>query len=97
MYEAGIDYLMFTANRAVRLSLKRSGLASVPVASADRGRLEATGCDWGSYYNGDPKVMLGDVRLAMESCAVNPLIAGVLAFYREAINELVEIIQLHLK
>ena len=39
MYEAGRDYLLFTANRAVRLSLKRSGLASVPIASADRGRL----------------------------------------------------------
>ncbi|MBT3411953.1 MAG: thermostable hemolysin [Gammaproteobacteria bacterium] len=97
MYEAGRDYLLFTANRAVRLSLKRSGLASVPIASADRGRLEATDCDWGSYYNGDPKVMLGDVRVAMESCTVNPLIASVLAFYRDAINELVEIIQLRLK
>lgn len=97
MYQAGVDYLLFTANRAVRASLKRSGLASVPIAAADRRRLDATGEDWGSYYNGDPRVMLGDVRAAMASCLVNPLIAGILRFYQSSIDELVDVIQLHLK
>ncbi len=97
MYEAGMDYLLFAANRAVRISLKRSGMTGVPIAAADRSRLEASACDWGSYYNGDPKVLLGDVRVAMDSCRVNPLVACILAFYQDTINELVEIIQLRLK
>ena len=93
MYEAGVDYLVFTANRAVRLSLKRSGLASVPIAAADRNRLDTTGGDWGSYYNGDPRVMLGDVGAAMKACSANPLIAGVIGLYQGSIDELVAIIQ----
>jgi hypothetical protein len=97
MYQAGVDYLLFTANRAVRVSLKRSGLTSVPIAQADRHRLDAMGEDWGSYYNGDPRVMLGDVRAAMASSLVNPLIAGFMCFYQSSIDELVGVIQLHLK
>ena len=97
MYEAGMDYLLFTANRAVRLSLKRSGVSSVPIAPADRSRLGASGSEWGSYYNGDPQVMLGDVRVAMASCTKNPVIGSVLAFYQDIINELVHVIQLRLK
>lgn len=97
MYQAGVDYLLFTANRAVRISLKRSGLDSVPIATADRSRLGATADDWGSYYNGDPRVMLGDVRAAMLRCTANPLVGAVLRLYQDTINELVEAIQLHLK
>lgn len=97
MYEAGMDYLLFTANRAVRISLKRSGLASVPIAAADRRRLGPAGDTWGSYYNGDPMVMLGDVRAAMEGCTANPLVGTVLSLYQPALNELVEVIQQQLK
>lgn len=97
MYEAGVDYLLFTANRAVRISLKRSGLDSVPIAAADRGRLGVAGDSWGSYYNGAPQVMLGDVRAAMENCSAKPLVRELLGFYRDTINELVEVIQLQLR
>ncbi len=97
LYEAGIDYLLFTANRAVRISLKRSGLASVPIATADRRRLGAAGEAWGSYYNGDPMVMLGDVRTAMAGCTANPLIGAVLGMYQARLDELVEVIQQQLK
>ncbi len=93
MYTAGVDYVLFTANRAVRISLKRSGLASVPIAAADRRRLNERSEDWGSYYNGAPMVMLGDVRAAMERCTANPLVESVLTSYQANINELVEKIQ----
>lgn len=97
MYEAGVDYLLFTANRAVRISLKRSGLDSVPIASADRSLLGAAGDKWGSYYNGDPKVMLGDVRTAMERCTSRPETRDLLRHYRASIDELVTVIQSQLQ
>lgn len=97
MYAAGIDYVLFTANRAVRISLRRSRLTSVPIAAADRQRLKNHKDDWGSYYNGKPMVMLGDVRSAMESCTANPLVGSVLGFYQPTINELVAAIQSKLK
>jgi len=93
MYEAGVDYLLFTANRAVRISLKRSGLPSVPLATADRSRLGTKGCEWGSYYNGDPMVMLGDVHAAIDNCLSNPLVVSFTKLYQDTINELVEVIQ----
>ncbi len=97
LYEAGIDYLVFTANRAVRLSLKRSGLDSVPIARADR-RLLAAGADkWGSYYTGDPQVMIGDVRAAMEGCTARAEVRDLVRRHRAAIDELIDLIQLRLK
>jgi hypothetical protein len=97
MYEAGVDYLLFTANRAVRVSLMRSGFASVPIASADRSRLGAASEDWGSYYNGQPQVMLGDVRAAMKACMAKTAVRNILSEYHDSINELVEIIQTQLR
>jgi hypothetical protein len=97
MIQAGVHYLLFTANRAVRLSLRRSGLASVPIAHADRSRLAGSATDWGSYYNGDPMVMLGDVRAAMEHCNANHQKDSFLRHYHAPVNALAGRIQSQLQ
>lgn len=66
LYEAGIDYLAFAANRAVRLSIRRCGFTTRDLGPADPGALGSAAMDWGSYYEGSPRVILGDLRQAVE-------------------------------
>ena len=89
LYEAGVDYLLFTANRAVRISLQRNGFAGEPIAVAERRRLGTAGDDWGSYYDSGPLVMLGDVRAAMRRRAAVPAIRQLLRQHRAGIDALV--------
>ncbi len=93
LYEAGIDYLLFTANRAVRISLQRNGFAGKQIAVADRRRLGAAGDDWGSYYESGPRVMLGDVRAAMRRRTAVPAIRQLLRQYQTGIDGLVAAIE----
>lgn len=66
LHEAGIDYLVFAANRAVRFSIRRCGFETRDLGPADPAALGAAASDWGSYYEGSPRVILGDLRQAVE-------------------------------
>ena len=93
LYEAGIDYLLFTANRAVRISLQRNGFAGEQIAEADRRLLGPSSGDWGSYYESGPRVMLGDVRAAMRRRTADPMIRQLLHQYQSDIEALVHSIE----
>lgn len=64
LHAAGVRYLVFSANRAVRSSIQRCGFDTHILCSADPGNLENAQQDWGTYYDGDPKVILADIRQA---------------------------------
>jgi hypothetical protein len=96
MCEAGVRYLVFVANRAVRISLMRSGLRSVAIAPARQERLGPAGTNWGSYYSGDPHVMLGDVHGAMAACMTKPAVRQLLSDYDDSVDELVDVIRARL-
>lgn len=93
LHLAGIRHLLFAANRAVRISLRRTGFTPVAIGPADPSRLEDGGRRWGSYYQGDPQVMLGDVALAWEQSEANPALWLSLEQYRDLVDDLAEAIR----
>lgn len=65
LHAAGVRYLVFSANRAVRSSIQRCGFNTQVLCSADPYKLKDEQQDWGTYYDGDPKVILADIRQAV--------------------------------
>ena len=62
---AGVSHLVFCANRAVRVSIRRCGFVTREICAADPQRLPGGATQWGSYYDGDPKVILADIPQAV--------------------------------
>jgi len=74
LHTAGHQYLVFTATRQLREKFKRLGFATELLAGADEGRLnDEQKAVWGSYYEQDPKVMLGSLDAAVELIQRKPL------------------------
>jgi hypothetical protein len=84
MHRAGVKYLTFTANKAVRSSIRRSGFTPKIIQLAESDRLGLQGEYWGTYYDGEPFVMLADIALTAEQAMAQPHMRKVLALYEEA-------------
>jgi hypothetical protein len=89
-WEAGVEYLLFAANRAVRFSIRRSGFTPRLVCPARRESLGDGGAQWGNYYDGDPRVMLGDLALTLAQAQAQPPLHRALRLYRQPIAALAE-------
>jgi hypothetical protein len=85
MHRAGVKYLTFTANKAVRSSIRRSGFTPKIIQLAERDRLGLQGEYWGTYYEGEPFVMLADIALTVGQAMAQPHMRKVLALYEAAI------------
>jgi hypothetical protein len=96
IHEAGIEYLMFAANKRVRNSIARCGFTPRTIQAAQRSRLGTQGLDWGRYYEGDPIVMLADIALTMRQIASQPKLQGVVDAYQLVIPALADSIRTHL-
>jgi Thermostable hemolysin len=53
---AGAEWAIFTATRALRALLQRSGLQMIELARAEQSRVSNPN-EWGTYYDQDPRVM----------------------------------------
>ena len=95
IHEAGIRYLVFAANRAVRLSIRRSGFTPQAVAPARPERLGSAAQDWGRYYEGDPQVMIGDMLLTHQQACARPAMAVELERHAAMISALATTIRNH--
>jgi hypothetical protein len=60
----GIDWITFTATRALRNSLARLGIAAHELAVADRSMMGAAAAAWGRYYDCDPRVVACSLQAA---------------------------------
>jgi len=54
-------WTVFTATRTVRGIMRHLGLSLSELGRADKSRVVVTADEWGSYYQTDPRVMLGYV------------------------------------
>ena len=63
----GSLWIAFTGTQPVLDVFRRMGLAPFRLGSADPRRLEATGDDWGSYYDHEPQVAGGFVPSGLQS------------------------------
>ena len=61
LHDAGFEFVVFTATRALSNSFARLGLRPCPVAPADPARLRDGDENWGSYYHHNPVVMAGRI------------------------------------
>ena len=95
MHEAGIEYLLFAANKRVRNSIARCGFTPREIQAAQRSRLGAQGLAWGRYYEGDPIVMLADIALTMRQIKARPALQGIVDAYQFAIPALTDSIRIH--
>lgn len=91
-HRAGVRYLLFAANRAVRLSILRSGFTPLVVGPADPARLGPQAGEWGRYYDGNPVVMLGDMALTDRQARQRQGVPALLAHYDSAIAGLASIL-----
>lgn len=62
LYAANYRWVVFTAVRPLFNAFQRLGLRPVALATADPARLPDGGRDWGSYYDAQPQVCVGDIR-----------------------------------
>ena len=92
-HRAGVRYLLFAANRAVRLSILRSGFTPLVVGPADPARLGERAREWGRYYDGNPVVMLGDMALTDRQARQRQEASPLLVHYDAAIAELADVLR----
>ncbi|MFU8765289.1 MAG: thermostable hemolysin [Haliea sp.] len=95
IHEAGIRYLIFAANRAVRISIRRSGFTPATIGPARAECLGAAAASWGRYYDGDPQVMVGDMALTRQQVLAQPRLAATLRHYQPSIAALASAIAEH--
>ncbi|MEH6581607.1 MAG: thermostable hemolysin [Halioglobus sp.] len=91
---AGVDFLVFAANRAVRHSIRRCGFETREICNADPMRMGDKAVEWGTYYNGNPKVIFADIPAAVKHGENSPPIAELWRKYAADIAVLSEAIHL---
>lgn len=62
----GYEWVVFTATRELVRIFTKLGLPLLALAKADPARLGAQAGDWGRYYDSQPIVVAGPIRLALE-------------------------------
>lgn len=68
---SGHQWLVCTATARVRCLIRTMGLPLLTLAAADPQRLGAERGQWGGYYQGDPRVVAGEIataRAAISAC-----------------------------
>lgn len=95
IHDAGIRYLIFAANRAVRVSIRRSGFTPLTIGPARAECLGAAAASWGRYYDGDPRVMVGDMALTRQQVLAQPELEATLRQYQASIAVLASAIREH--
>jgi hypothetical protein len=66
LHRHGHEWVVFTATRELVSIFARLGLPLLALAKADPSRLGEGARDWGSYYDTEPVIVAGRIRLAME-------------------------------
>ncbi|GAB1136094.1 MAG: thermostable hemolysin [Shewanella algae] len=69
---AGFEYMVFTVTEQVEALMRLLGFSPMLLCSADPERLEGDSAIWGNYYRNNPRVMIGDLRLAQEVIETSP-------------------------
>ncbi|MBS1190398.1 MAG: Thermostable hemolysin [Rhodocyclaceae bacterium] len=68
LHHEGFEWVAFTGTTGLRNAFGRMGLPLSDIQAADRERLPATErAAWGSYYDHDPRIVVGHVRQGYEA------------------------------
>lgn len=66
LHGLGYEWVVFTATRELIGIFSRLGLPLLALAPADPSRLGSEAAEWGSYYETQPIVVAGKIRLGLE-------------------------------
>lgn len=83
---AGCKQLVFTANETVRRSITRGGFSARFLADAKVDKVNG-GDQWGTYYDGNPQVMVADIPASAAIIRSNPMVAPLLEVAMPAMHE----------
>jgi hypothetical protein len=86
--EAGYEWMVFTVTLQVEKLMKRLGFKPHYLASADPHRLKGDQSLWGSYYDNNPQVMVGSVKVAADVIASNKYLNDIANQQRDNISTL---------
>lgn len=84
--QAGFSWMVFTVTEQVEKMMRRLGFCPQLIAHADPGRLQNPHSHWGSYYQNNPRVMVGSLASALTTIASNPRYLTTAALLRPQIN-----------
>ncbi|MDT8427228.1 MAG: thermostable hemolysin [Pseudomonadales bacterium] len=89
LYQAGYTWVSFTATAQVSSLLRRLGFSPVKLGNADPAKLGTAANKWGTYYEGKPAVLLGDIVDARRILQQNEFTSKVLATHQAMIDRAV--------
>lgn len=65
LVDLGFEWCIFTATDPLHVLMKRLGLAPTVIAQADPTRITDATTTWGSYYQHQPRILAGNLRLGL--------------------------------
>ena len=94
LYQAGFQWVTFTATKQVQRLLGKLNLSTVPICDADPSKLADKGESWGSYYDDRPMVEAGNLKDAMQQLRSHEVIKSILNNYQATINDIAQKIKI---
>ena len=89
LYQAGFEWLTFTATPAVEKSLRRMGITLYTLGHASSHTLSDTEkSNWGSYYDCQPRIVAGRASSGIVALNNSRPLAALLFQYQDRINTL---------
>ena len=89
LQRAGFKWLMITATPQVQKAISRLGFDLYPLAYADPSVLDADSLnDWGSYYESQPRIVVGNLSEAMTVLADRKIYSRLISYYQDRIETL---------
>ncbi len=86
LYTAGYEWVVFTANSAVKTWLARLQIPAFVLHEADPKRLPDKGANWGSYYDDKPVVLAANIDRSFSTMNSHPLMAHLRDQYADEIE-----------
>ena len=89
LYEAGFEWMAFTATRPLLASLRKMDFDYQPLGKARSSRLTTdSAANWGSYYQNEPEVVAGRLSCAKDIINSRKLFRCIQALYKGRIDSL---------
>lgn len=87
VHQSQFEWVVFTANTAVRGWLKKLNIETFSIQVADPSKLPNKGVNWGTYYDDKPVIVAANVRHTLMKLNANPFMTYLHQSYGKQLNE----------
>jgi hypothetical protein len=88
LYEAGIEWVTFTATKQVELLLGKLAFQPIVIGKAQHEAVVNGESSWGTYYIDTATVCIGNVKQAIETLKQDPTVNAIYSTIRPMVKEL---------